>query len=69
MDLMVLEIQFNVYTMDVGCENKFLRFKGIDKPAKKMVETKNNKLYSLAYLLVILAFVLPIATTIAKKAI
>lgn len=66
---MVLELQFDVYIVDVGCENKFLRFKGIDKPTRKMVETKNNKLYSLAYLLVILVLILPVATVIAERAV
>ena len=47
--------------MDVGSDNKFSGLKGIGELAKKLFEINKDKLYSLVYLLVTLALILPVA--------
>ena len=68
MDLVALETQFDVYIMDVGFDNKFSRLKGIGELARKLVETKKDQLYSLVYLLVTLALILPVAAVTVERA-
>ena len=65
---MALETQLDVYIMDVGSENKFSGLKRIGELARKLVETKKDKLYSLVYLLVTLLLILPVATTTIESA-
>lgn len=56
---MALEIQLDVHIMDVGFDNNFLGLTVINELARKM-ETEKNKLYSLIFLLVTLALILPL---------
>ena len=56
---MALEIQLDVYIMDMGFDNNFLGLTVINELARKM-ETEKNKLYSLIFLLVTLALILPL---------
>ncbi|KDO42786.1 hypothetical protein CISIN_1g035906mg, partial [Citrus sinensis] len=67
-NLVALETQLDVYIMDVGSENKFSGLKRIGELARKLVETKKDKLYSLVYLLVTLLLILPVATTTIESA-
>ena len=57
MDLMALEIQIDVYIIDMSYDNKYLGLKEIGKPLRKIIDTRNNKLYLLIYLLVILTLI------------
>ena len=68
MDLVALETQLDVYIMDVSSDNKFSWLKGIGELARKLVETKKDKLYSLVYLLVTVVLILPVATATVEKA-
>ena len=68
MDLVALETQFDVYIMDVSSNNKFSGLKWIGELARKLVETKKDQLYSLVYLLVTLALILPIAAVTVERA-
>lgn len=61
MGLMTLEIQFNVYIMNVSSNDKFSGLKEIRELIKK-IDTKKNKLYLLIYLLMISILILPIIT-------
>ncbi|KDO39207.1 hypothetical protein CISIN_1g040941mg [Citrus sinensis] len=67
MDLLALETQLDVYITDVGSDNKFSGLKRTGELARKLVETKKYKLYSLVYLLVTLALILPVATTTVER--
>ena len=68
MDLMALEIQLEVYIMDVGSDNDFSRLKGIGELARRMVETGKDKVFPLVYLLVTLVLILPVATATVERA-
>ena len=65
---MALETQLDVYIMDVSSDNNFSGLKGIGELARKLVGIKKDKLYSLVYLLVTLALILPVATTRVERA-
>lgn len=45
MNLITLEIQFDVYIMNLHSDNKFSELKRIGKLARKIVNTKKDKLY------------------------
>lgn len=62
MGLMALEIQFNIYIMDVSSNNKFSGLKEIKELIRKTVDTKKNKLCLLIYLLMISVLISPITT-------
>ncbi|XP_059627419.1 uncharacterized protein LOC132270245 [Cornus florida] len=66
--LIELGDQLNNYIADVGSRSEFEGLKGIGDPAKKMVETKRDKMYSLIYLLMILALILLVATATVERA-
>ncbi|XP_059639575.1 uncharacterized protein LOC132281946 [Cornus florida] len=57
-----LDSQLTNYIIDVRSASTFEGLKGISTLAKKMVEAKKDKVYSLVYLLVTLALILPVAT-------
>ena len=67
MDLVALEIQLDVYIIDVGSNYQFSGLKKIGEMARKMVKTKKDKLYSLVYLLVTLALILPLVIDSMKN--
>ncbi|KDO40627.1 hypothetical protein CISIN_1g038809mg [Citrus sinensis] len=67
-DLVALETQLDVYIMDVSSDKNFSGIKGIGELARKLVETKKDKLYSLVYLLMTLPFILLVATTTVERA-
>ena len=66
-DLMALDTQLDVYIMDMQSSVEFSRLNGIGDLAQKMVETNKHKVFSLVYLLVTLALVLPVATTTVER--
>ncbi|KAH9793908.1 TTF-type domain-containing protein [Citrus sinensis] len=61
MQLQELNIRFN------ECSVEFSELNGIGDLAQKMVETNKHKVFSLVYLLVTLALLLPIATTTVAR--
>ncbi|KAH9727038.1 TTF-type domain-containing protein [Citrus sinensis] len=61
-DLMALDTQLDVYIMDMQSSVEFSELNGISDLAQKMVETNKHKVFSLVYLLVTLALLLPVAT-------
>ena len=68
MDLVALEIQLDVYIMNISFDNKFSGLKGIGELAAKLLEITKDKLYSLIYLLVTLVLILPVAIARVKRA-
>ncbi|KDO37473.1 hypothetical protein CISIN_1g037865mg [Citrus sinensis] len=64
-DLMALDTQLDVYIMNMHYSVKFSKLNGIGDLAQKMVETNKHKVFSLVYLLVTLALLLPVATATA----
>ena len=67
-ELVILKIQLETYIVDMRSSIEFSGLKGIGDLAKKMVQCKKHKVYSLVYLLVTLALALPVATTIVERA-
>ncbi|KDO39312.1 hypothetical protein CISIN_1g046910mg [Citrus sinensis] len=61
-ELMALKTQLQTYIMDMRSSTEFAGLKGIGDLAKRMAETKKDKVYPLVYLLVTLALVLPVST-------
>lgn len=61
-DLMALEMQLDVYIIDLRSSKEFSGLKGICELARTMVKTKKDKVYLLVYLLVTLTLILPVAT-------
>ncbi|KAH9805856.1 TTF-type domain-containing protein [Citrus sinensis] len=66
-DLMALDTQLDVYIMDMQSSVEFSGLNGIGDLAQKMVETNKHKVFSLVYLLVTLALVLPVATATVER--
>ncbi|XP_031256009.1 uncharacterized protein LOC116113999 [Pistacia vera] len=66
--LMALEIQLEVYIMDMRSSIEFLELEGIGDLAKKLVETKKHNVYTLVYSLISLALILPVVTATVKRA-
>ncbi|XP_059669396.1 uncharacterized protein LOC132314568 [Cornus florida] len=66
--LMRLSDQLENYIADMRSNCEFEGLKGIGDLAKKMVETKRDKVHSLVYLLVTLALILPVATASVERA-
>ena len=64
---MILNDQLETYIIDMRSSIEFSELKGINDLAEKMVETKRHIVYLLAYLLVTLALVLPVATAIVER--
>ena len=67
-ELVILKIQLETYIVDMRSSIEFSGLKEIGDLAKKMVQCKKHKVYSLVYLLVTLALALPVATTIVERA-
>ncbi|XP_059629026.1 uncharacterized protein LOC132271602 [Cornus florida] len=65
--LMRLSDQLENYIADMRSICEFEGLKGIGDLAKKMVETKRDKVHSLVYLLVTLALILPVATASVER--
>ena len=66
-DLMALDTQLDVYIMDMQSSVEFSELNGIGDLAQKMVETNKHKVFSLVYLLVTLALLLPVATATVER--
>lgn len=66
-DLMALDTQLGVYIMDMQSSVEFSELNGIGDLAQKMVETNKHKVFSLVYLLVTLALLLPVATATVER--
>ncbi|CAN6693287.1 unnamed protein product [Malus baccata var. baccata] len=67
-ELVILKIQLETYIMDMRSSIEFSGLKDIGDLAKKMVQCKKHKVYSLVYLLVTLALTLPVATATVERA-
>ncbi|ESR46362.1 hypothetical protein CICLE_v10003344mg, partial [Citrus x clementina] len=65
-ELMALKTQLQTYIMDMRSSTEFVGLKGIGDLAKRMVETKKDKVYPLVYL-VTLALVLPVSTATVER--
>ncbi|XP_028051264.1 uncharacterized protein LOC114255923 [Camellia sinensis] len=66
-ELMVLNDQLDTYIIDMLSSSKFSMLNGIADLAKKMVETRRDKVYPLVYLFLTLALILPIATATIER--
>ena len=66
-ELLKLEDQLETYIFDVRSNEEFVGLKRLGDLAKKMVETKKDKVYPLVYLLITLALVLPVATATVER--
>ena len=66
-ELMVLNYQLETNIIDMQSNDQFSKLKGIGYLAIKMVETKKHIVYPLAYLLVALALILPVATATVER--
>ncbi|XP_024968650.1 uncharacterized protein LOC112508069 isoform X1 [Cynara cardunculus var. scolymus] len=67
MALMMLDDQLETYIVDMRTSADFSNLKGIGDLAEKMVKTKRDKVYSLVYLLIKLALILPVATAMVER--
>jgi len=67
-ELLKLEDQLETYILDVRSNENFDRLQGLGDLAKKMVETKKDKVYPLVFLLITLALILPVATATVERA-
>ncbi|CAN6557975.1 unnamed protein product [Malus baccata var. baccata] len=67
-ELVILKIQLETYIMDMRSSIEFLGLKEIGDLAKKMVQCKKHRVYSLVYLLVTLTLTLPVATATIERA-
>ncbi|XP_026398285.1 uncharacterized protein LOC113294076 [Papaver somniferum] len=66
-DVVLLDGQLQNYIMDVRTSTEFSSLNGITDLARKMVETKKDKVYSKVYLLLTLALILPVATASVER--
>ncbi|XP_057495651.1 uncharacterized protein LOC130780647 [Actinidia eriantha] len=66
-ELMKLDNQLETYFLDVSSNDQFFDVKGISGLAQKLVETKNDVIYPLIYLLIKLALILPVATASIER--
>ncbi|KAJ9564549.1 hypothetical protein OSB04_000515 [Centaurea solstitialis] len=67
MELLILDDQLETYIVDMRTEDDFSNLKGISDLAQKMVETKRDKVFTLVYLLIKLAMILPVATATVER--
>ena len=67
-DMLLLQNQLETYILDVGNDIEFSSLDGIGDLAKKMVKTRKHKVYSLIYMLITLALILPVATGSVERA-
>ncbi|KAL6501343.1 hypothetical protein OROHE_024990 [Orobanche hederae] len=68
MEIMILDDQLETYILDMQTSSDFSNLNGIGVLARKMVETKRDKVFPLVYMLIKLALTLPIATATVKRA-
>ena len=66
-DVETLEDQLDTYILDMLSSSDFVNLNGIGALAKKMVETKRDKVFSLVYLLIKLALTLPVSTATVER--
>ncbi|KAJ9541078.1 hypothetical protein OSB04_027584 [Centaurea solstitialis] len=66
-ELLMLDDQLETYILDMQTSTDFSDLKGIGDLARKMVETKRDKVYTLVYLLIKLALILPVATATVER--
>ena len=67
-DLMILDNQLQNYIIDMYSNREFAKLQGIGDLAKKLVETKKDIAYSLVYLLIKLALIVPVAIATVERA-
>ncbi|KAL6546715.1 hypothetical protein OROMI_022436 [Orobanche minor] len=67
MKLLILDDQLETYIVDMRTTEKFSNLKGISELAQKMVETKRDKVFTLVYMLIKLAMILPVATATVER--
>ena len=67
-DIRVLEHQLKNYIFDVQSHEVFVDFQGLDDLSRELVETEKHFIYSLVYMLLKLALILPIATASVERA-
>ena len=68
MEIMILDDQLETYILDMQTSSDFSNLKGIGDLARKMVETKRDKVFPLVYLLIKLALTLSVATATVERA-
>ncbi|XP_028066486.1 uncharacterized protein LOC114269384 [Camellia sinensis] len=68
LELMVLNEQLDTYIIDMLSSSEFSMLNGIADLAKKMIETRRDKVYTLVYLLLTLVLILLVATAIVERA-
>ncbi|GMP24744.1 hypothetical protein CsSME_00001906 [Camellia sinensis var. sinensis] len=66
-ELMVLNDQLDTYIVDMLSSSEFSMLNGIADLAKKMVDTRRDKVYPLVYLLLTFALILPVATATVDR--
>ncbi|KAJ9541079.1 hypothetical protein OSB04_027585 [Centaurea solstitialis] len=66
-ELLMLDDQLETYILDMQTSADFSDLKGIGDLARKMVETKKDKVYTLVYMLIKLALILPVATATVER--
>ncbi|XP_028117856.1 uncharacterized protein LOC114315439 [Camellia sinensis] len=66
-ELMVLNDQLDTYIIDMLSNSEFSMLNEIADLAKKMVETRRDKVYPLVYLFLTLALILPVTTATVEK--
>ncbi|XP_052621086.1 uncharacterized protein LOC111877426 [Lactuca sativa] len=67
-DIGALRASLQNYIVDVRGDARFNNLKGIGNLAKMMVETNKHTIYPMVYLLLILALILPVATSTVERA-
>ncbi|XP_012847030.1 PREDICTED: uncharacterized protein LOC105967009 [Erythranthe guttata] len=68
LDKCKLNDQLDTYIVDMSLSSEFQGLNGISDLARKMVETRRNKVYPLVYLILTLALMLSVATTTIERA-
>ncbi|XP_012832961.1 PREDICTED: zinc finger MYM-type protein 1-like [Erythranthe guttata] len=68
LDKCELNDQLDTYIVDMRLSSEFHGLNGISDLARKMVETRRNKVYPLVYLILTLALTLPVATATVERA-
>ncbi|XP_012854600.1 PREDICTED: uncharacterized protein LOC105974088 [Erythranthe guttata] len=68
LDKCKLNDQLDTYIVDMRLSSELQGLDGISDLARKMVETRRNKVYPLVYMILTLALTLPVATAIVERA-
>ena len=66
--LQLLASQLDTYIADLCSSSEFSRLEGLGALARVLVETRRHKVYTLVYLLLTLALILPVATATVERA-